>query len=104
MKADVTTKMQRSPRSVSYSENHYSSESKRSLKKPGSEVSFLRQSSDSPTFLTAPTTEANPAPGRPDPPHFIVPSKSRAKSSRGWRCIGAERTGPNLLQKGALLQ
>lgn len=55
-KADVTTQMQRSPRSVSYFENHYSSESKQSLKKPGSKVSFLRQSSDSPTFLTAPTT------------------------------------------------
>lgn len=44
------------PGALSYFENHYSSESKQSLKKPGSKVSFLRQSSDSPTFLTAPTT------------------------------------------------
>lgn len=55
MKADVTTERQRSPRSACCLQNHYRSESKQSFKKPRSEVSFLRLSSDSPTFLTAPT-------------------------------------------------
>ena len=60
-------------------------------------VSFLRQGSDSPTFLAAPTREANPPPGRPDPPGFMCGANPKqrqaaavAHSSRqhGQTCAG----------------
>lgn len=83
MKPDVKAEPQRSHRSESYLQQLCRSKSKQRHKKLGWKVSFLKQGSDSPTFLTAQTRETNPPPGRPDPPPFIVRSKSQAKASRG---------------------
>lgn len=83
MKPDVKTEPQRSHGSASYLQQYCSSKSKQRHKKLGSKVSFLKQGSDSPTFPTAQTREANASPGRPDPLCFIVQSKSQAKASSG---------------------
>lgn len=83
MKPDVKTEPQRRHWSVSYPQHRRSSKSKQRHKKLGWKISFLKQGSDSPTFLTAQTRQANPSPGRLDPPHFTVQSKSQPKASCG---------------------
>lgn len=81
VKPDVKPEPQRSHRSVSYLPQHCSSESKQRHKGLGWKVSFLKQGSDSPTFLTAQTREASPPPGSQDPPRFPLWSKSQAKAA-----------------------
>lgn len=103
MKPDVKTEPQRSHGSASYLQHHCSSKSKQRQMKLGWKVSFLKYGSDSPTFLTAQTREANPPPGRPHPLRFSVRSKRQRRAAAVAPC-SRHSTGPNVFQKGTFLR
>lgn len=104
MKPDVKTEPQRSHGSASYLQHHCSSKSKQRQMKLGWKVSFLKYGSDSPTFLTAQTREANPPPGGPHPLRFSVRSKCQAKALAAVAPCSRHSTGPNVFQKGTFLR
>lgn len=103
MKPDVKAEPQRSHRSESYLQQLCRSKSKQRHKKLGWKVSFLKQGSDSPTFLTAQTREANPPPGRPDLRLSLCGANPKQRQAVVVAQCSRHSAGPNVFQKGILL-